>query len=183
MTEINQIALANLVGELALIKDEGTRRFTKECILRAPGAYWRRASAYYHGHHPEDEQTDWGNLRHVKKVIKVIMALAEMINLPQEELDPLLAGMTIHDIGKYGVDGECEKIQTNHPDLVVEFVSKHDLTCLCVATICRVARTHMGRWGHSQPVSRIEKLGHYADFLASRTVFDIPVDLEVNNGR
>jgi len=174
-TESNNYALTNLLDELSLIKDLETRNFTTQVILNTPGLFWYRASAFYKGHHPDDELGDWGDLLHVKRVVLIGRAFAASENLGNDESSTFFSGLILHDIGKYGVDGEQERIQRDHPDLGVEIINRRmQYTYLGVEAIIR---THMGRWGKVKPTTTLEKLGHYCDCIASRADITIPITL------
>ncbi len=174
---VNEQALEKLQPDLFFITDQKIKKFTIDCILNAPGEYWKRPSAFYKGHHPEDELGEWGNLRHVKKVLVMGRVLAEISPLNEHERNLFYAALTVHDIGKYGIDGRTERIQSGHADLVSQIIAPY----ICQLdpddeyTIIQIAVTHMGRWGNIKPYTHIEQLGHYADCIASRTVLTIPV--------
>lgn len=176
--EINGVALNNLHDEIELIVDEDTRLFTSRAVLAAPGKYWIRPSATHEGHHPDDEHGTWGNLIHVKRVIIIAQMFAEASNAPQYQKDFLYGGSIIHDIGKYGIDGDSDKIVDNHPD-AVRLICKNIEPCRASSNIFRVAETHMGKWGVTPVKNELEQLGHYSDYIASRTEIHIPITLEV----
>ena len=173
-------ALDNLLTELELIKNLEIRDFTKAAILCAPGLYWYKPSAFYKGHHPDDELGEWGNLIHVKRTIVIGRIFAEIENLDSITCDTLYSGMTIHDLGKYDVLGDCERIVKHHPDLVSAIVlglpqlPQWEL----LRPILLVATTHMGRWGNVKPNTLLEKLGHYCDCIAARVSVSIPITLK-----
>ncbi len=167
---INEIALEKLSYDLPYIKNAEIYHFTMSCILAAPERYWLKPSAFHKGHHPEDEYGEWGNLIHVRKVLVVARLLADIPPLEQYEKDILYSGLTIHDTGKYGVDGKETYIQNNHAELVSIIFKKQfeQIHAPLAILIMRVAVTHMGRWGARAPENRLEAMGHYADYLASR---------------
>ncbi len=176
--QINEIALRNLTRELKLIRHPPIRTFVTEAIKVAPGRYWIRPSGNHPGHHPDDEHGDWGNLIHVKRVIIIAEILAGSEDLIPRCKDPLYAGLIIHDLGKYGIDGTDESISRNHPLLVHVVVRRID-QCPSFPLILGVAEAHMGRWGIHKPTCREEEVGHLADYIASRCTIHIPVELDV----
>jgi len=178
--ESNNYALDNLLPELSLIKDLQTRNSTTQVILSTPGLFWYRASAFYKGHHPDDELGDWGNLLHVKRVVLVGKVLAVSENLGNDESSAFFSSLTLHDIGKYGVDGEQERIQKDHPELgkriILAYLGREASSI--EESMVSIVLTHMGRWGKVRPVTQLEKLGHYCDAIASRADISIPVKLK-----
>lgn len=175
---INAIAARNLVGEITMIKNTETRIFVHSAILKAPNQYWIRPSGNHPGHHPNDEHGDWGNLIHVKRTIVIAVMLAESENFGQIYKNTVYAGLIIHDLGKYGPSGLDETIGKGHP-LLVRGILKDISPCPLLELIFRIAETHMGRWGETQPRTAREKVGHCADYIASRANIHIPVELQV----
>lgn len=174
--QINQMARNALAPELNTINDRWIRIFTSRAILAAPGRYWIRPSGNAPGHHPDDEHGDWGNLIHVKRGIVVGRILLETRDYDVVYSDILTSGLTIHDLGKYNVDGKSASTVPNHPMLVRE-VLKDIEPCPLIAHILGIAETHMGKWGSAKPDDHLETLGHLADYIASRTTVHIPVEL------
>lgn len=94
-----------LQEEFNLITNPLMRTWIDECIFYSPANYWIKPSGFYDGHHPKDEHSEWGNLIHVKRTIKIAAILADIENLSNHEHNILIAALLIHDIGKYGLDG------------------------------------------------------------------------------
>ena len=176
--QLNEIAFRNLVKEIHLIRCSSIRIFITRAVLAAPGRYWIKPSGNHPGHHPDDEHGDWGNLIHVKRVIVIAEMLTEAENLDSIHSDILYAGLIIHDLGKYGVDGTSDHMDSEHP-LKVHYIVRNIEPCSRLAEVLEVAQTHMGRWGTRKPDTVCEKLGHYADYIASRSAIHIPVELDV----
>ena len=176
--QINEIAVQNLTNEIGLIDDRWIRIFVSRAVRAAPGKYWKKPAGNHPGHHPDDEQGDWGNLIHVKRVIVIASLLAEAENFQNMYKDILYAGLIIHDLGKYGVDGLNESIVKEHP-LLVRVIVKNLEPCPLLGLILGVAEAHMGRWGKTWPGTQNERLGHYADYIACQCFIHIPVELDV----
>ena len=177
--ESNNYALYNLQEEVALISDVKTRGFAVECIFNAPGLYWYRPSAFFKSHHPDDELGEWGNLIHVKRVLVMAKMMVEIEDLSVIDRDTLYPALIIHDIGKYGVDGEEERIRKDHAEIAAAILEKYVGTNIePIKPIIEIVRRHMGRWAEVKPVTVLEKLGHYCDCIASRVNINIPVVLK-----
>lgn len=180
--EINQLALRNL-PETNSISNPDIKEFTKASILAAPGQFWLKASAFYLGHHPPDEIAEWGNLRHTKRTLVIAEILVNIENLNSQDHDLLISGLVIHDIGKYGVFGTEMKIQVSHPKLVASIVKDIPLEPdELKASILKIVACHMGRWGDALPETKVEVLAHYADYIASRTNLNIPINITLDGG-
>ena len=179
--ESNNYALDNLLGELALIKDLDIRNFTTHIILCAPGTFWYRPSAFFKGHHPDDEICAWGNLTHVKRVLVIAKEFSGIEDLSTQESDMLYSALVLHDIGKYGPDGLEERIQLKtHAEIAVNFIlARLDADATEVQeTILGIIMTHMGRRGSVKPTTQHEKVGSYCDCIASRVSVHIPIKLK-----
>jgi 23S rRNA maturation-related 3'-5' exoribonuclease YhaM len=177
----NNYALDNLLVELSLIKDLSIRNFTTSVILKTPGLFWYRPSAYFRGHHPDDEYKEWGNLLHVKRVLVIAREFAGIEDLGTASSDTLYSGLLVHDIGKYGPDGLEERIQLKtHAEIAVNFILAHLESEATPAQeqILGIVMSHMGRWGDFKPSTPLEKLGSYCDCIASRANINIPVKLK-----
>ena len=178
----NNYALDNLLIELSLIKDLSVRNFTTSVILKTPGLFWYRPSAYFKGHHPSDEYSEWGNLLHIKRTLVIAKEFTGIEDLDTSSSDILYSGLLVHDIGKYGPDGLEERIQLKtHAHIAVVLIKDMGYTDSFVPTILGVVLTHMGRWGDFKPSTPLEKLGSYCDCIASRANINIPIKLHSNS--
>ena len=175
----NNYALDNLLTELSLIRDLSIRNFTTSVILKTPGTFWYRPSAYFKGHHPDDELKEWGNLLHIKRTLVIAKEFTGIEDLDTSSSDILYSGLLVHDIGKYGPDGLEERIQLKtHAHIAVVLIKDMGYTDSFVPTILGVVLTHMGRWGDFKPSTPLEKLGSYCDCIASRANINIPIKLK-----
>ena len=178
----NNYALDNLLIELSLIKDLSVRNFTTSVILKTPGLFWYRPSAYFKGHHPSDEYSEWGNLLHIKRTLVIAKEFTGIEDLDTSSSDILYSGLLVHDIGKYGPDGLEERIQLKtHAHIAVVLIKDMGYTDSFVPTILGVVLTHMGRWGDFKPSTPLEQLGSYCDCIASRANINIPIKLRSNS--
>jgi len=173
-----------LQEEFNLITNPLMRTWIDECIFYSPANYWIKPSGFYDGHHPKDEHSEWGNLIHVKRTIKIAAILADIENLSNHEHNILIAALLIHDIGKYGLDGKNPKIIKEHPLIVREMISNFHLTTnldkTIVDDILSLVETHMGRWHNPRPSTLLQWVCHYADCIASQPDLVIPVSLGIN---
>jgi len=179
MFNIKDFVLKNLEEELSYFKDGRFKTFAVKCIEYSPPLYWKKPAAFYNGHHPYDELGAWGNLRHVKRVFIIGRELAEAEGLSSDDHDILLVALLIHDIGKYGREGTEEKIMSDHPLLVRAMIPTDILDYTTGNKILKIVESHMGRWGKIPPYTKLEKLAHYADYLASRLSIYVYVKLKL----
>lgn len=166
--------------ELELVANPLIRSWVESCLFYSPAAYWERPSAFYKGHHPDDELGQWGNVLHVKRTIKVARTLSDSENLSAQDASFLVAALLIHDIGKYGFDGGSPKILKEHPSLVRDMIKLYPLPAVDGGdddAVLSLVETHMGRWGQHPPETLLQRLCHYSDCLASNPDFVVPVSL------
>ncbi len=180
--ETVDIVIANLTSELQAITRQEIKAFTLACIKASPPQFWQKPSAFYAGHHPDDELQEWGNLRHVKRTVLIALILADMEALAAAERDLLISALIIHDIGKYGPTGNSARILMEHPDFVSAMVKECELEAELKTPLLGIVIAHMGRWGRVKPQTKLEVLGHYADCIASRHSLNIPVSLTLEGG-
>lgn len=179
--ESNNYALDNLISELSFIHDLTTRNSTTDMILHVPGTYWYRPSAFFKGHHPDNELGIWGNLIHVKRVLLIAKEFVNIEDLDTPSADILYSGLLLHDIGKYGIDGSEERIQLKtHAEIAKRLILARldHVASQTELAITSIVVTHMGRWGNVKPVTQLEKLGGYCDCIASRVSIIIPIELK-----
>lgn len=108
-------------------------------------------------HHPLDERGDTGLILHTKRVKEMVIWLGMAEQLPQYEMDLLLAAAIVHDTKKPGYE---------HPDLIKD-------TNLLLEVI-NIAKMHMGPWYKKERWPNVCKLGrmlYYADYIVSRENF------------
>jgi hypothetical protein len=167
--------LEMLDKEINKIQDDRIRGFTIAAIIAAPDLYWKRASSSTGKHHPIDELGDYGNVYHVKKVSKVVEIFIEAEDLIPIEADTLRSAVLLHDVRKYGDDGAAEKTQDDHPEAVRRYLQNLADMTPYYSNIMDLVDTHMGKWGKYKPETRLQKLCHYADAIASRRWINISI--------
>lgn len=174
----NEIIIDNLLFELSLISDISLKILVVECVKSSPHEYWEKPSAFYQGHHPNDEHKPWGNLIHAKRTVCIGSMLSEPEKLEHHDKDLLIASLILHDIGKYGIDSKAEKVQKDHPQIARQLISQ---TTNDGIEIANIIETHMGQWHNPQPSTKLQYLCHDADYIASRTNIIIPIQLDFNH--
>jgi len=149
------VSLGELRGEIDLIAALELR----DCVHKAVHAIgvraWQMPSSVYH--HLPDERVEWGNLVHTLRVVRVCAVLSDILLLVQRERDILRSAAVLHDICKYGIDADAERILTIHPLLVRQFLDREGIVCDPLVLTC--IESHMGRWGSER-----------CDWMASRQI-------------
>lgn len=180
--------LAPLLEEIDSIEDSDTRLFVRGVLLCAPDEFWTGPSSINEKFNPPDEHSMGGNIIHTKRVVRVVLTLAEARQLSPEETDTLLAAALIHDLFKIMKNKEGNsQYDPMHPYMLDRFITwlrlihaensedNFSSTFLLdpdkVEQILRVVRCHMGAWSaipETLPFTNLEWILHYADLIASR---------------
>ena len=160
------------------IKNSTISQWTVAMLDLAPSAFWEKASSSTGKYHKVDENQPGGQVVHTLRVCLVVEHLVRMDELTEMERDILLAAAILHDICKYGVDGKSEHTLSEHPQLVDKLRSANMLflpACEFTPHIITTIEQHSGRWTVSPipPKTKLGRLLHIADFIASRHDIDI----------
>jgi HD superfamily phosphohydrolase YqeK len=170
--------LYDLMGS---IRDNSIRSWTMGFMSRAPQAFWDKPASSTGKYHKADENGVDGQVIHTLRVCAIAEHLVRMADLSEIERDILISAATLHDICKYGIEGQSEHTLSEHPQLVKSLWEKNLLVlpkCEYDVQIIDTILQHSGRWGGlpHPPPTKLGKLLHIADFIASR--YNITVDLD-----
>ncbi len=159
-----------LYRQVHLIFNPSIRDFVLDMLGYAPAGFFERPASTRH--HPLNERGEGGNLLHTIRVVKVVLIITEISTIKGDEKDVLVASAILHDVGRYGLDGESERSCKNHPRLVRKLAEDHKLDCDHFHLIMRIIGNHMGRWGSPQFIPHISLDGvlHFADCICARAL-------------
>lgn len=176
--------ITQIYDAMSSIYNDSIRSWSMSMMSHAPQAFWDKPASSTGRYHKEDENDQYGQVIHTLRVIAVAEHLVRMSDLTDIERDILISAASLHDICKYGVDGESEHTLSEHPQLVKSLwernlliLPKCDYDHQIIATILQ----HSGRWG-GLPLPSSTKLGkllHIADFMASRNNIEIDLNKEM----
>ena len=163
------------------ISSDSIKLWTEAMLGVAPAAFWDKAASSTGKYHKVDENGAGGQVVHTLRVCAVVTHLVNMEKLSVIDRDVLLSAAILHDICKYGVDGKTEHTLLEHP-LLVEKLRQNSMallpSCEWDTQIIDTISQHSGRWS-SEPIlypTKLGKLLHIADFMASRHNVDIRLD-------
>lgn len=176
-----------LETDLNLFTDVGVRKFVQNCLDDFPSYFWTAPASGTGKYHPEDENVEGGLVLHTRRVIRVVLLLADMYDLNWSERDILVAAAFLHDSWSKGRNSKSNNINTDpyHPLYVEEkfpltpYGDQHIPQSVYTAIMECVA-SHSGKYSVSKLLNSDRKLPRIlqlADYLASRR--GITVDLEV----
>ena len=167
---VSKQGIAQLYEECQLIGSREVRRLAEAILRCAPGDLWEQPSSRSGQHHPPDEVHRGGAVLHAKRCVCVAMHLSRAFDIEPIDRDVLIAAMLVHDIGVNTCADDREADYLQHPLRVREMTDALSGRPHYDA-VMSVVEAHMGRWGpaeHWQHPSPLQKLGHLADFIASR---------------
>jgi len=164
--------------ELKLISNYHIREFTRRVLEKSPNYFWKIASSSTGKYHPEDENCVGGEVKHVKRVVKVANHLCECWDVVGNQRDYILSAAIMHDLCKNGLEDSGYTV-AGHGFLWIELV--RDETKLnedWFKEICRLVACHMGRFDTPYIIGEDKSLMiiQAADYIASRR--DILVEVE-----
>lgn len=153
---------------VASIEDIDVMEFTLHLLLVAPASFWTKPAS--RRHHPEDERGECGNLIHTIRVTKAALILCDIPDITGISRDMVASAALLHDTCRYGLDGESDRSVPEHAQLVRKLAQRHEVTCKYAEPIFKMVEGHMGRWGVSAYIPRIDAVSiiHIADCVCAR---------------
>jgi len=158
-----------------LIKDKELQGKVLRVIYGIPENIWKAPSAFYAGHHLDDERQYWGNALHSIRVHDTCLIIASSLLVVGWQLDCLKASALLHDIGKRGPKGDTIKIMTStHPYIVADIVKEY-CNLELPKEVLQPIEDHMGKWSRQELPDFLETkkadnsmILHLADCIESR---------------
>lgn len=170
--------------EASFIQNETLRNAVMEYMNTSVPSYFFHVGASSTGkHHPKFSQGEGGLVRHTKAVVMILnelLTLEENAAMPQEEKDCAFAAAIVHDTCKYGMGEEMNYDHfAEHAENAARNWEKFCASKSLVFSTCltKAVRGHMGQWSTNEadkPTTKVDKVVHLADYLASRSFLDIP---------
>lgn len=155
------------------ISTNSVRSIVKEILDKVPETFWTKPSSKNH-HHP-DERIEGGNVLHSLRVIKIVQLICDMTDMPIIERDEEIGAAAVHDVMKYGIDGNSNYILSNHAKIMANWILDNFGGNVHARNISNIVATHMGKWEtppNSVTISQNDIL-KIADCLSVRDQIDI----------
>lgn len=172
--------------EIQLIESEDLRDFVRYFFNEECGEwFWKSGASASGKYHPVFTHGEGGLVRHTRAVALVCEELLRMSTyayMKSEYKDFARVACLLHDTRKYGGgDTEDKSFYPRHGEAAAndvgvawrEFFGTHS----CPELLCMAIRSHMGQWVENRedrPFTNIDRLVHMADYIASRSFWDIP---------
>lgn len=171
--------------EIQLIESEDLRDFVRWFFDEKVGKwFWESGASSSGKYHPIFAQGEGGLVRHTRAVALMCEELLRMSSyayMSDNYKDFARVACLLHDTCKYGEGNEIDKnAYKEHGALAankvacawVEFFGFQPSEMLLMAI-----RSHMGQWTENRedrPFTTIDRLVHLADYIVSRSFWDIP---------
>lgn len=162
--------------ELNLITDEALKNKVEAILQNIPEVMEHKPSSSSGKYHPDFDNTDGGNIKHTKAVVKVAEKLVDGFsswNFVKLYLiaDYVYAACILHDMCKYGTDPDTATHTVHeHPKLAGDLI-RSDYPHVAV-----LIDSHMGKWNTSKysnvtlpvPETFMQIIVHIADCIAAQ---------------
>jgi 23S rRNA maturation-related 3'-5' exoribonuclease YhaM len=177
-------ALEHLTAELS---DISLQRLVCGYLKSLPDSLADLPATSSGNHHPPKDNAPGGLVWHTRTTFRILDTLIHGISRTSEAYDHIKIGALIHDLGKYGRDGDSKHTLFEHPllgaKMFSEFCLKKRLTDKqkqLVADVVRVVERHHGQYNTSKyskiTLPKAEKVDelllHFADMVSSSDYFD-----------
>lgn len=176
---------AIFIKAIDTIENEELREFAHFCIDNIPAYFWKIPASSSGKYHPVTDLGEGGLVRHSLMVYRVGLDLLTQNDIKNTLFCDMVKFATLfHDCCKAGTQNEAAPNTVHeHPTLAVILLSKiaasfqlTDAFRAILIEICEAIESHMGRWTASKyspiklptPKTKLEKLVHTADYIASR---------------
>lgn len=170
------------------IENEELREFAHFCTNYIPVYFWTIPASSSGKYHPITDLGEGGLVRHSLMTYKVGLDLLIQNDITNSNICDMVKFATLfHDCCKAGFQNEpVPNTPHEHPIYAASLINciylclynnnHNSLIGKMIKSICMAIRTHMGRWTTSKyssaelptPETKLEKLVHTADYIASR---------------
>ena len=175
------------------LENEDMKEFFKELIKTVPSYFWTVGASSTGKYHPQFALGDGGLVRHTCALVRFLnhtFEIESMNKWTSRERDMLRICGAMHDTRKSGTQEEYEHnkyTKFEHPLYAAEVIRSFDGKFLTHDEIEQMATTtesHMGAWNTDKrsstvlpkPTTRMQKMLHWADYLASRKDIEVKFD-------
>lgn len=174
-----------LEREIQLIESEDFRDFVRwyfdECV---GNWFWKSGASASGKYHPKFAQGEGGLVRHTRAVSMMCEELLRMSSyayMCDEYKDYARVACLLHDTCKYGntdeINKDCYKEHGFIASVQVAQAWSEWFGEEAPELLLMAIRSHMGQWTENRehrPFTNIDRLVHLADYIVSRSFFDIP---------
>lgn len=168
--------------EIDCIQDATTKQFCIDLLSAFADFFVGIPSASGRTHHPPDEHSKDGMIRHCKRVCFWVVNLCKEMDFDVNIRDSMLVAALFHDLGRMRQlrTGVYDKI--GHGVIAWDLIKTHvhlidyKESFQNIKKVMRYVKTHMHHWDKEAPMPETidEHLFAVADYCASRNDIDTP---------
>lgn len=171
--------------EIANITNEQKRHFVEWYLQTKVGAwFWESGASASGKFHPAFTKGKGGLVKHTRAacmILEELLRLNTYAYMSEEYKDYARIALILHDTCKYGTsDTENHDCYREHGRLAADNVAEaweEYFNFSCSEFLYHAIASHMGQWvedKEDKPFTTIDRVVHLADYIASRSFFDIP---------
>jgi hypothetical protein len=180
--------------ELTYIKNKKIKEFAIKAIALLPDYFFIIPSSSSFKYHPKYALEDSGLVKHEKACVMLALEFFRLDwykDFTDDDKDLIIVSLLLHDGFKRGVIQE-EHTREDHPVIASNFVKNNSelqniISDEYVKIIANNILTHMGQWRFGRngqelmpkPLSKMQKLVHFIDYIASRRFLECNFNIEI----
>lgn len=171
--DLEDSILEPLMPEIDLIRDMSVSSFVRSLLLKS-STFWKIPGSFSSVYHPPDEDNEFGNILHTKRVVRIALIMCSNLSFSNVETDLIIAACILHDLtkGVQSLDGNIDYDEF-HPytiDKFYDFAKRQDL----LASETQSSVLHL----EDELVYRILRLVHCHEGRSSKIPETIPLTEE-----
>lgn len=165
----NKGELLRRLPEIQDINDHKIRELTIEIFLEdVPDYFWLVPASSSGKYHPPDHRGKYGLWLHTKRAFSVFDRLSRSAqhqnDLSPREISIGKSAILLHDMFKQGREKTGHTV-SEHDKIAYEYLNRKDEV---PEKLLECVHSHNGPWGSGRdPETKLEKIHHYADMIAS----------------
>lgn len=181
-------------NEIKFIKNDSIREFATKAIGILPDYFFEIPSSSTGKYHSQYALGNGGLVRHVQACVMLAVECFRLewySNFTEDEKDLVIVSLLLHDSFKSGIIQE-KYSREDHPLIASNYIKNNlDLKNIIseeyIEIIANNVLSHMGQWRFSRdgqelmplPLSKMQKLVHFIDYICSRKMFEVNFDAEI----
>ena len=187
--------IESFATEINFIKDDQLREFAVKAVETLPDYFWEVGASSTGKYHPKYASGKGGLFRHTQAAVRILIEFLRMemyAVFTEREIDLMIVALILHDGYKYGKEKSKWSV-SEHPAIAkfaIEnnnelkgIILEDDLLAITDGIV-----SHMGAWNTDnktgiefapKPTSKMQKLIHICDYIASRKCLEFNFDVEI----
>jgi len=171
--DLEDTILEPLMDEIDLIRDPSISSFVRSLLLKS-FTFWKIPGSFASVYHPPDEDNEYGNILHTKRVVRIALIMCSNLSFSNVETDIIVAACILHDLTK-GVQNsegqiDYDEFHSYTIDKFYNYAKRQDM----LASETQSSVLHL----EDEMVFRILRLIHCHEGRSSKIAETIPITEE-----